>query len=518
MHKPIIRSQIFLLLLSLMLSAASSAAEFDLVIKNGRVMDPETGFDAVANVGINNGYITEITTSDISGTRVINAAGHVVAPGFIDFHSHAQSEFGHKLYVRDGVTTPLDLEVGAFPVKDFYEFWDGKSFVNYGTNVAHVGARVAVLDGQKPNGRILYSSALGAAMKDGAEFKTKTYDPRDEAAILDAIEAELKQGGIGVAYPIGYYTVVGSPEVNSVTALAAKYDVPITTHVRYLAQIPPSGFMGITEMLTIARENDVSMLIHHIPSNCLGLTKNCLDLIDSARARGQKVVGEFYPYQYAGTYVDADYNKPGFEQRMGIQVSDYKLSATGEPLTTAEFDRLRKEAPATDLLMYTMKQEYIDEAFSRPGVIVGSDGMPWIITDKDGNKIGFTATFDTPYGTANGHARGAGTHARVLRMVREKGTVSLMDAISKMSYEPAAFLEDHVPQMKQRGRIQEGMAADITIFDPKTVTDNATPKIGENSLPSTGIPYVIVNGQVVVDDSKVQRVAAGVAIRNNTTE
>lgn len=508
----------FTLALIVSVSTPAFGQSFDLVINNGRVMDPETGFDQVANVGINNGYITEISTEDLDGAREIDATGHVVAPGFIDYHSHAQSEFGHKLYVRDGVTTPLDLEVGAFPVKNFYDFWEGKSFVNYGTNVAHVGARVAVLDGQEPDGRVLYSPALGAAMNDGAQFKTKTYDPMDEAAILDAVEAELKQGALGVAYPIGYYTVVGSPEVMAVTGLAAKYDVPITSHVRYLAQIPPSGFMGLTEMLTIARENDVPLLLHHIPSNCLGLTKECLDLIDSARAKGQKVIGEFYPYQYAGTYVDADYNKPGFEERMGIQASDYKLAATGEPLTTEEFDRLRKEAPATDLLMYTMKPEYIEEAFTRPGVIVGSDGMPWIITDEDGNKLGFTATFDTPYGSANGHARGAGTHGRILRMVREEGKVSLMDAISKMSYEPALFLEDQVPQMKQRGRVQKGMAADITIFDPETVTDNSTPKIGENSLPSTGIPYVIVNGKVVVDDSVVQNIPAGVAIRNPVVE
>ncbi len=83
-----------------------------------------------------------------------------------------------------------------------------------------------------------------------------------------------------------------------------------------------------------------------------------------------------------------------------------------------------------------------------------------------------------------------------------------------MTYGPASFLEDHVPQMKIRGRIQEGSAADITIFNPETVTDNSLPEIGKNSLPSTGIPYVIVNGTVVVDDSKVQRVTSGVAIRN----
>ncbi len=347
-------------------------------------------------------------------------------------------------------------------------------------------------------------------MNSGAQFKTKTFDPDDQAAIIEAVEGELQQGALGIAYPIGYYTVVGSPEVMAVTALAGEYDLPVTVHVRYLAQIPPSGFMGITEMLTIARENQAPLLVHHVQSNCLGLTKQCLDLIDAARANGQKVIGEFYPYQYAGTYVDADYNRPGFEERMGIQASDYVVTATGERLTPEELDRLRTEAPETNLLMYTMKEEYIMEAFTRPGTIVGSDGMPWIV---DGDEAGFNATFDTPYGAGNGHARGAGTHARILRMVRETGAISLMEAISKMSYEPAAFLEDHVPQMKLRGRIQEGSAADITIFDPETVTDNATATIGENSLPSTGIPYVIVNGIVVVDDSEVQRVAAGVAIR-----
>ena len=171
----------------------------------------------------------------------------------------------------------------------------------------------------------------------------------------------------------------------------------------------------------------------------------------------------------------------GQAKRMLPARTDLQMSEPSE-----KFDELRKDAPATNILMYSMKQEYIDEAFNRPGVIVGSDGMPWIV---EGDEKGFNATFDTPYGAGNGHARGAGTHARILRMVREGGAVSLMDAISKMTYEPAAFLEDHVPQIKLRGRVQEGSAADITIFDPETVTDNATPKIGENSLASNKASY-----------------------------
>ena len=250
------------------------------------------------------------------------------------------------------------------------------------------------------------------------------------------------------------------------------------------------------------------MLVHHVPSNCLALTKYCLDLIEAAQAQGQKVIGEFYPYQYAGTYVDADYLRPGYKRNLGVEAKDIVITETGQSLTDEEFDRLRKEAPTTNLLMYTMKQEYIDDAMSRPTTIVGSDAMPYQFED------GFTGDWDKPFGIGNGHARGAGTHARILRMARENGDISLMSVLSKMTYQPAAFIEDQVPQMKIRGRLQEGSAADITVFNPDTVTDNATPKIGENSLPSTGIPYVIVNGIVVVDDSVVQRVDAGVAIRN----
>ncbi|GAA6161860.1 amidohydrolase family protein [Ruegeria sp. HU-ET01832] len=498
--------------LSLLLAPFAYAQSFDIVIKNGRVMDPETGFDATANVGINNGFVTEISTDNLEGIREIDASGHVVAPGFIDYHSHGQDLFAQRLYARDGVTTPMDLEIGQYPINSYYDYWDGKSIVNYGANVSHAFARLAVLDGLDPGGRVFYEGSATRAMDDGQQWKTKLYDPLDEAAILEAVEEGLQQGGIGIAYPIGYYTVVGSPEVMAVTSLAAKYDLPITTHVRYLSQIPPSGFMGITEMLTIARENNVPLLVHHVPSNCLGLTEKCLDLIDNARAQGQKVIGEFYPYNYAGTYVDADYNKPGYKERLGVEASDYIVTETGEPLNDEEFDRLRTEAPETQLLMYTMKDEYIMEAMTRPGVIVGSDAMPYIV---DG---GLNGDFETPYGAGAGHARGAGTHAKVLRMARETGAISLMDALSKMTYEPAAFLEDHVPQMKLRGRIQEGSVADITIFDPENVTDNSGPENGKNSLPSSGIPYVIVNGTIVVDDSVVQNVSAGVPIRGEVSQ
>jgi N-acyl-D-glutamate deacylase len=110
--------------------------------------------------------------------------------------------------------------------------------------------------------------------------------------------------------------------------------------------------------------------------------------------------------------------------------------------------------------------------------------------------------WDTSFDAVNGHPRGAGTFSRILQLVREENLMPLMLAISKMSYMPAKFLQDNgVPQMAHKGRLQVGADADITIFDPAKVKANSTPQNG--GLPATGIPYVVVNGMVIVKDSRV---------------
>lgn len=496
-------------LLCALLSGTTALGQgFDTVILNGRVMDPETGFDQVANVGINNGFITEITDAAITGEREIDATGHVVAPGFIDGHSHAQDPFGHRLYLRDGVTTAMDLELGAYPVSDYYAFWEGKAQINHGVSVGHPWARMYVLDGIDSEGRGFYNTSLADSLNDGAKWQTKTFDPLDLPRVNEAVETGLKEGGLGIGFPIGYYTAVGSPEVMETAALARRYDAFITSHARYLAQIPPSGFLGMQEMINVAQMQDVPLLLHHIPSNCLGLTTACLDLIDEARAKGIRVVGEFYPYTFASTYAKADYLRPGYQQQLGITGEDLVVIETGETLDDEKFDKLRDDAPGTYLLMYSMKEEDMRAALKRPGILFGSDGMPFF--NADGSSPGI----DAAYGEGRGHPRGAGAHARFLRIVREDQPITLMQALSKLSYELADFLGHSVPQFRLRGRLQEGMIADITIFDPETVTDNSSWETGRNTLPSTGIPYVLVNGVVVVDGSEVQKdLFPGVPIR-----
>lgn len=501
--------QFGLLMLAFVIATPAFAQNFDLVINNGRVMDPETNFDSVANVGINNGFITAITTEALTGKETIDAKGLVVAPGFIDTHAHGQDPYGFKLDLRDGVTTALELEGGVYPVEDYYNQFKGKAQLNYGATVGHPWVRMAVLDHVDPKGLGLYGTALKDSMNDGAQWHQKSYDPADQPALNAALEEGLKQGALGIGFPIGYYTIVGGPDVMSAASLAKKYHTFITTHVRYLAQLPPSGYLGLEEMLTVAEQNEVPLLIHHVPSNCLGLTKQCLDLIDAARARGVNVVGEFYPYTFASSFPGADYLAPGYEARTGMQPSDIIEVATGQKQTKESFEKLRKEKPTTTIVFYSMKEKDMMDALTRPGTFVGADGMPMLPSGKE------PVTWDSPYGYGKGHPRSAGAHARMLRLVRETKAIPLMEALAKLSYKQAHFLEPMVPDMKVRGRIRKGAVADITIFDADKVIDNADWKPGMNSLPSTGIPYVIVNGTIVVKDSKVLKgVFPGQPIRN----
>jgi len=130
----------------LIIAAPLMAADYDLVINGGRVMDPETSYDKVANVGIKDGKIATITHKEITGKQAIDAKGLVVAPGFIDTHFHWTRPIGYKLALRDGVTTAMDLEAGVYGprVDEWYKMQAGKSQLNYGTSSGHEFARSKV--------------------------------------------------------------------------------------------------------------------------------------------------------------------------------------------------------------------------------------------------------------------------------------------------------------------------------------------------------------------------------------
>jgi hypothetical protein len=480
---------------------------FDVVIKNARVMDPETGLDAIRDIGISGKEIAAISEQSLGGDREIDATGLVAAPGFIDVHAHGQDLYSARLQVRDGVTSRLDLEGGALPITKYYSDREGGWPVNYGASASHIYARMQVLDGVIQNGDDLASLLLKVA-KTGHQWARVNASEEQLQEIFRLVEEALADGALGVGIPVGYYSHVEGREIAELAALAAKYEVFVTTHLRYMSLAQPSGFLGLQEFISLAVAYNVPLLVHHITSTQIAQTEESLRLIALARANGVDVMAEVYPFTVASSIIGAAYMSEGFRERLDIDYADITWVETGERLTEETFQKYRNEKPTGLFLMNHIKREDMIRAMQDENVFIGSDGVAF--TDGDGVIV----PVDAADGVGRGHPRGAASYAKVLRLVREENILPLMDALEKMSLLPARFLETADPSMKKRGRIQVGAFADITLFDPETVQDNASFEPGHNSLPSGGIPYVLVNGEVVVGNgSLVESVSPGMAIR-----
>jgi N-acyl-D-aspartate/D-glutamate deacylase len=445
---------------------------YDLVLAGGRVLDPESGLDAVMNVGIRDGRIVTVTEGSIEGARTIDVAGLVVAPGFVDLHAHGQDLVSSQLQARDGVTTALELEGGVFDVDAWYGEREGEAPVNFGATVSHGQARRTVLGWD--------DWVYGAA----------TDQQIDSMGAL--LARGLDQGALGVGYGIQYTPGARREEITRLFSLAAERGATSFVHVRYAGLVEPgSSAEAIHEMIANAAGTGASVHIVHIGSSGLLQVPYLLDLIDGARANGIDVTTEVYPYTAASTNIRAAIFDPGWRTRLGADYGDIEWVETGERLDSASFMARREEGGM--IIAHVIPESSVTAALGRASVMVASDGVPFV----DGRA----------------HPRGAGTFARVLgRYVREQGALSLMEALRKMTLLPAQRLEAYVPHMAEKGRLRQGADADITVFDPQTVIDRAT--FADPDQPSRGIRHVIVGGTFVVQDGElIEDARPGRAIR-----
>jgi hypothetical protein len=267
-------------------------------------------------------------------------------------------------------------------------------------------------------------------------------------------------------------------EVIDMFRLAAQRSVPVYTHMRSAGRIEPgSSIEAVSEVIGAAAITGASLHIVHINSTCLRDSLECLSMVEGARARGLDVTTEAYPYIAGMTAVNSALFNPGWREKLGIDYSDLVLPDTGEHLTKQRFDELHSSNTTQWVLVFGNTQEIVDKVIPHPLVMIASDG-------------------------AEGHPRNAGTYSRVLaQYVREKGTITLMDAIRKMSLMPAEMLERSTPAARQKGRLQEGVDADIVVFDAGTIRDRST--FEKPMEPSVGVRYSVVGGTVVVDEGKI---------------
>jgi len=491
------------------------AQDYDIVILNGRVMDPETKFDGVRNVGIKDGKIVTITEKAIKGKETVDAKDHVVAPGFIDTHFHSLDLFAVKFALRDGVTTGMDLEYGAWPIAPWYDAKRGKWPMNYGTLVSQEVIRMVVHDGLKVNGYMdaitAFSTGRDFAAKDGINGWSVTRSNLEQMnRITKMLDEGLQQGALGTGSSVGYMTKgVSTYEMFEAQRAAARYGRMTGVHTRFhgSSATPTEAPLAFDELFTNAFLLDAPLLISH--DNDYGWWE-IEEKLQMARAKGLNMWSEYYPYAAASTGIGSEQLAPAsLEDALGYKYEDVMYDPTQDKfLTKEEYLKAAKEDPGRIVVVFIPpRKKWLPEWLKMPHMTVAGDGMMGL--DVKGNPLGW----DDPYEKYSGHPRTAGSHAKVLRMGRE-AKIPLMHTLSQLSYWSALHLgKAGVKAMEVRGRMQVGMVADITIFDPKTVKDNATYKPGQNGLPSTGIPYVLVNGRFVVRDSKAVKVMAGQEIR-----
>ena len=452
----------------LMPAFSSPQAAYDLVILNGRVIDPESRTDAVRNLGISNGTIKTISNNKLSGRTVIDARGLVVSPGFIDLHQHGQDEENYRFKAMDGVTTALELEVGAGDVDAWYAQREGKSLINYGVSAGHLAARMAAMHEPAtflPTGEAAHRAATDAEI---ADMKKR-------------LEDGLKHGAIAVGFGIQYTPNASRWEILEMFRVAARYGASCHVHMRHAGvKEPGSSIQALEELIAAATITGAPLHVVHIHSTGGPATPKLLQMIGEAKSRGLDVTTECYPYIAGMTDIQSAIFDEGWQEVFGIDYKDLQWAATGERLTKETFEKYRKTGGM--VAVFSMTEEIVNAAIKSPLTMIASDG----ILEK-----------------GKGHPRTAGTYSRVLgNYVRDKGALTLIEALTKMTLMPAQRLERRVPSMKNKGRIRIGADADLTIFDARSITDKSTFK--DPAQYAEGIRFVMVNGVLIVKDGQLQ--------------
>jgi dihydroorotase len=461
-------------LLALALSSCS-AVTYDLVIRGGRVVDPETGLDAVRNVGIQGNQIAVITEDEISGTQMLNANARVVSPGFIDLHQHGDSPDVYRAKIHDGVTSALELELGVEDVAAWYAEREGKASLNFGATISHTDSRRLAMGGKLSKSRL------------SGDWAVEPMTAEQIDAMKQRLSDGLDRGAVGIGMLIAYTPGTTADELDAVFSVAKTHNAAAYVHMR----TNRGDISNLEEVLTPAQRHGTQLHIVHLNSSGRDLAPDYLARIRAAQAAGIDVTTESYPYNRGSTYIDS-HAFDNWQEMSDEEIGQHIWVETGEYLTRETFAKYK---PSGGLIITpaSYSEESVKNLVADPTVMVASDGM-WLTNGK-------------------AHPRTWGTYARVLgRYVREQNALGLMEALKKMTVLPADRLSQRVPSMKKKGRLQVGADADIVVFDPETIIDQAT---YQNPVQySTGIDHVVVNGAVALRDGQfVDSAASGKPIR-----
>ena len=476
-------------------------ATYDVVLRGGRVIDPESGLDAVRDVAIAGDRVAAVGAGLPPGRQEADVAGQVVTAGFVDLHSHAHDLGSARLQVADGVTTALELEAGITPVAAAYAAAavTGRP-LNYGFAASWTLARMAVLAGVAPDGSVERCSPTSRTRGGSAPL------PRPKSTASSGIlEADVADGALGIGLLVGYAPGTTPGEYLRVAALASASGVPTFTHARDLIEFTPDGPVdGAEEIVRTAGETGARMHYCHVNSTTVRHADRVLGLVERAQRAGARVSTEAYPYGAGMTGIGAAFLAPDRLAARGLTPTSIVYAPTGERVASAaRLSELRAADPGGLAIIRQLDDDDPDDQavllryLTFPGSVIASDAMPltWI------GAVPEPASWPLP-SAAFTHPRTAGTYARSIRTLgRDRRCLPLPEILAKCSLHPAALLQDRVPAMRRKGRVSEGSDADIVVFDPENITDQAT--YSNSTRPSSGIRHVLVNGTFVVRDGRL---------------
>ncbi len=494
---------------------------FDCIISGGRVVDPETGRDEIADVGVTGGRITRVGAIPAhAGGHRVQATGKVVCPGFIDLHAHGQSVAADWMQAFDGVTTTLELEVGVLPVKAWYERQQAAGRVlNYGASASWIFARKQVMAGLVPDPARHPMDLMGDGADDRGGWSSGIAPAEDVDDICALVEAGLREGGIGIGIAHGYAPGAGMKEMTRICDLAAHVRAPTFTHIAHMANADPlSSEESYVRILGLAAATGAHMHICHLNSTSLHDIARCRALIGEAQARGLPVTVEAYPYGTGATVISASFFAAAdFPERTGSAYSSIELIHTRHHVKDrAELLSTRAQNPAAlvawhflDLERDPAFQDLLDLSVLYPGGIIASDGMPWV---EPSGAIYEGEDWPLPERLSS-HPRSAGTFTKFLATYhRDRACIGLREALAKCTLLPARLLETCLPGMKRKARLQEGCDADILVFDPRTIEAKAS--FSRMTAPAIGVEALLVGGSPVILEGRLDpRSRPGQALR-----
>lgn len=441
-------------------------SEFDLVIKNGTLVDPERNQMTVGHIGINDGKIAAITRDDIHGKKEIDAGLNIVTPGFIDIHAHIDGYlYSAQCAVLQGITTSVggNCGFGVFNLEHFFAELGSRKFpLNQAMMIGHTTLRQEV----------------------GATDPYKAASKEQVKKMMALLEAAFAQGAIGLSFGLEYSPGASIEEVLALSHIAAKNDKLVAVHTRTDSW---AGIGAVKEVVRIAELTGARVQVSHLVYQVgMGMMTEALEVLNDAVEKGLDIGADSGMYHAFGTFIGSAVYNEGCLEKWGCDFNHLFVATgkyAGQRCTREIYDELRANYKDDVVVAFACKEAEVYEALLPEYVMVSTDGA-----------VGSP----TP---GTGHPQDVGTYPRFFqKMVREQGALSLLEAVKKCTLLPANRLG-----LYTKGRLKTGCDADIVIFNLNTISDRANyPGIGQPDLTPEGIDYVVVNGEVVVENEKLQ--------------